>query len=548
MTTMKNNVHHNLQKYFLYDAFRPGQEEIVQAIMDGRDTVALMPTGGGKSLCYQLPAVMRDGVTVVVSPLIALMKNQVDALNARGIAAAAINSSLAHNDVMSLMRDVRQGKIMLLYVAPERLVQAQFIQLLQEIPVVFVAIDEAHCVSQWGHDFRPDYLAIKDVVAQLRPRPVVGAFTATATPEVVRDIVERLTLHKPAIFVRGFDRPNLRFFVQKDLKPKEKLAEMVRVIQSLEGVGIVYALTRKDAEHIAVFLNDNGIVAAAYHAGMNAATREDVQNRFMANEFTVIVATVAFGMGVDKADIRFVMHAGMPKNVEGYYQEAGRAGRDGETAYCVLLHGKKDVATHRFMLRGDRRTMINKGMRTEDVEELMRIKEDRLAHMIDYVTLDQCRRKTILTYFRDPTITHDTEKQSCGGCDVCLAWKKKSSASAVVQKSLGAVDKMASMKLGDTITQTVRLYQQQRTPAQISKIRGLHESTILGHLLSWYVTGGDFDITSCITPQQEKTVLEAMARAEDYQRLGAIKQQLPRDLSYIHIKAVIAKIQRMSLK
>ena len=330
----------NLQKYFNFSEFRPGQREIVEAILDGYDTVALMPTGGGKSLCYQLPAIIADKLTVIISPLIALMKDQVDALNARGIPAVFINSSLTFEEIGENFEKIKKGSVKILYVAPERFGSFEFQKLFSELDIFLFSVDEAHCVSQWGHDFRPDYLEIKKYIRNLKNRPIVAAFTATATPEVQGDIVERLEMKNPKIFIRGFDRPNLKFLVQCDLKTKERYEEILRIIKSLSGSGIVYSLTRKETEVIAKYLKENGIKAVAYHAGMEAKRREKVQEDFMENRIQVIVATIAFGMGVDKADIRYVIHCGMPGSLEGYYQEAGRAGRDGEKAYCVLLHAK----------------------------------------------------------------------------------------------------------------------------------------------------------------------------------------------------------------
>lgn len=412
-----------LKKYFGFDDFRPGQREIMEAIISGSDTVALMPTGGGKSLCYQLPAIFMPGLAVVISPLIALMKDQVDVLSARGIAATFINSTLSGAEYAKRIRDLKSGKVKILYIAPERLASAGFLNIFKELEISFLAVDEAHCVSQWGHDFRPDYLNIKKHLAYLKKRPILAAFTATATPEVKDDIIERLELQKPEVFIRGFDRPNLKFLTRSNLKSKERYEETLRITKKLSGSGIVYALTRKETEIIANYLKENDISSAAYHAGMPSEKREKIQNDFMAGKIQVIVATVAFGMGVDKSDVRFVIHVGMPGSLEGYYQEAGRAGRDGKKAYCVLLHAKKDVNTHKFFIRINQDEMRSAGKSWLEYHKISKIKYDRLDKMTDYATQKKCRRRIILEYFDDPEVKN--AKENCEGCDVCLNWSGK---------------------------------------------------------------------------------------------------------------------------
>ncbi len=409
-----------LQHYFGFSDFRPGQREIVERIMAGHDVVALMPTGGGKSLCYQLPALLSSKLTIVISPLIALMKDQVDALRARGIAAAYVNSSLVPTETAHIMRETEQGKIKVLYVAPERFSHHLFHAWLLCLPVGLIAIDEAHCISAWGHDFRPEYLDIRDRIGAFYHRPVVAAFTATATRDVRDDIVHRLGLRDPHIFVRGFNRSNLQFFVREGLKIKERQAEALRLVQSLSGVGIVYALTRKEAEEMAALFVSQGISAVAYHAGLLSHDRSMIQQQFQQNQYKVIVATVAFGMGVDKADIRFVIHLGMPASLEAYYQEAGRAGRDGVLAYCILLHSRRDVVLHHHFLKETVRAMGAQKKTTADMNRVYDAKYRQIDSVVRYTTMPQCRRKMILEYFSDPAA--DNFGNTCESCDVCLKY------------------------------------------------------------------------------------------------------------------------------
>jgi len=533
----------HLERYFNFSRFRPGQREIVEAILAGKDVVALMPTGGGKSLCYQLPAILSEKTSIIISPLIALMKDQVDALNARGIPATFINSSLSSSEADFRIQGVRNGKYKLLYVAPERLSNQYFQSLIADIDFFLLAVDEAHCVSAWGHDFRPDYLEIKEFIGRLRNRPAVAAFTATATPEVKDDISVRLNLKNPEVFVRGFNRPNLKFFVEKDLKPRERYAEVLRLVGTMEGVGIVYTLTRKEADQMALFLKENDVPAAAYHAGMSAPEREKIQNGFMDDNYKVIVATIAFGMGVDKSDVRFVIHAGMPKNLEGYYQEAGRAGRDGETAYCILLHGKRDVTMHKFFIRNDRQAMWDQKKPDEEISRLISIKYDRLDKMIGYVETPKCRRKNILKYFDDPE--YPSHGDNCQGCDVCLGWKRKKDSGSDFQNRLK--EKKATRNLiGATVRATGDLYQRGYTLEQMVKIRGLSDRTIISHLADWYLAGKDLDIRKFVSEAEEEDIMAAIDRLGSAERLKPIKDILPESISYEKIKLVAAKAERES--
>src|SRR6185436_15329131 len=345
----------SLQKHFGFDDFREGQREVIGSILEGKDAVVVMPTGSGKSLCYQLPALMFDGATLVVSPLIALMKDQVDALHARQLPATFINSSIPETEQWSRIEALRRGQFKLVYVAPERFRSSRFLEALKSIKVSLFAVDEAHCISTWGHDFRPDYLRLKTVVQALNGegrRAQTLALTATATPYVRSDIIQQLGLNNPETFVSGFDRPNLTIDVVHTEKEREKIARIKRLAKSHEGSGIIYAATRKAVEQVTQQLQAQGLSASAYHAGMSDGLRVRAQEEFMAGRTQMIVATNAFGMGIDKADIRFVARYQMPGSIEAYYQEIGRAGRDGLPSTCVLLFNYADKNTHDFFIEG----------------------------------------------------------------------------------------------------------------------------------------------------------------------------------------------------
>jgi RecQ family ATP-dependent DNA helicase len=345
-------LHEALRKHFGYDAFRKGQEAVVRSVLSGRPTIAILPTGGGKSLCYQLPALLLQGTTVVVSPLVALMKDQVDALRARGIAATFVNSSLGDPERQERQAALRRGEYRLVYVAPERFKSPSFLSAMAGLAVPLLAVDEAHCISAWGHDFRPDYQQLARARSQIKAERVL-ALTATATPEVRRDIADALELRDPKVFVAGFDRPNLFIEVLRVAGDKDKLGRLLALARG-PGPGIVYAATRKNVEKVVAALRGAGIEAAGYHAGMDDAERTSVQDRFVRGKAKVIVATNAFGMGVDKADIRFVAHFDAPRSVEAYYQEIGRAGRDGLPSYALLLFNFADVMMQRRMIEGGR--------------------------------------------------------------------------------------------------------------------------------------------------------------------------------------------------
>jgi ATP-dependent DNA helicase RecQ len=342
----------SLQQHFGFDEFREGQREVIAAILEGKDAVVVMPTGSGKSLCYQLPAMILDGATIVVSPLIALMKDQVDALVARGLPATFVNSSLDDREQLNRIDGLRQGRYKLVYVAPERFRSSRFLNAMQSINVALFAVDEAHCISSWGHDFRPDYLKLKQVIKTLGANCHTLALTATATPYVRSDIIEQLGLTGPDTFVSGFDRPNLTIDVVHTEKEREKVARIKRLAKTYEGSGIIYASTRKAVDQVATELREQGLAVTAYHAGLSDGVRIKAQDEFMSGRTQMIVATNAFGMGIDKPDIRFVAHYQMPGSIEAYYQEIGRAGRDSLPSSCVLLFNYADKNTHDFFIEG----------------------------------------------------------------------------------------------------------------------------------------------------------------------------------------------------
>ncbi len=413
--------HQVLQEYFGYDAFRPGQGELIDALLAGRDAFGVMPTGGGKSLCYQVPALLLPGVTVVVSPLISLMQDQVTALKKAGVAAAYLNSALTQAQIDQVCRRLLAGEYRLLYVAPERLLADRFLAVVQRLDIAMVAVDEAHCISQWGQDFRPSYLEIQDFLASLPRRPVVTAFTATATQAVRQDIVRSLGLRNPQTFVTGFDRPNLYFEVQQ---PSNRNQAVLDTLARFPGrSGIIYCLTRKNVESLCELLQEKGFFATRYHAGLDPQERQENQEDFLYDQKQIMVATNAFGMGIDKSNVSFVIHCGMPGNPESYYQEAGRAGRDGGPAQCILLFQQKDIATNRYFIEhseGD-----DPALTPEQAEALRKQSLHRLRQMSSYCTAPGCLRKKLLGYFGEQA------PDRCGNCSNCLSGQPPEDATAL---------------------------------------------------------------------------------------------------------------------
>ena len=391
-----------LQTYFGYTSFRPAQEAPVESLLKNEDVVAIMPTGAGKSICFQIPALCKSGLTVVFSPLISLMKDQVDGLVDQNIPAALINSTLTQTEFNKTMYDVRSGNIKLLYIAPERLGSNFFCNVLRSMPISQVIVDEAHCISQWGHDFRPSYRLIGDWLASLPKRPVVGAFTATATKAVENDIKTLLGLDHANVYVTGFDRPNLSFSVVRTPKRMDYVVDYVRR-HSYEN-GIIYCSTRKDVERVYDNLTRAGIQTGYYHAGLSDEMRKDMQNKYAFDQLQVMVATNAFGMGIDKSNVRYVLHYQMPRNMESYYQEAGRAGRDGAPAECILLYSGQDVRVHKYL--------IEQG-HLEPQREQVELR--KLQSMIDYCFCSTCLRKYMLAYFGE--IVPWLECSNCSSCN-----------------------------------------------------------------------------------------------------------------------------------
>jgi ATP-dependent DNA helicase RecQ len=401
-----------LKKYFGYDGFRPGQETLIDAILSGRDTLGIMPTGAGKSVCFQIPALITDGVTLIVSPLISLMKDQVNALTQSGAPAAFINSSLTPRQIDKALSNARGGAYKIIYVAPERLLTPEFVALAEAVKIAMLTVDEAHCISQWGQDFRPSYVQIPEFIAGLPKRPVVSAFTATATPRVREDIVNLLKLDAPHILVTGFDRANLRFDVRK---PRDKYQALKAFLDGkADRSGIVYCATRKTVEEVCEQLLADGYGASRYHAGLGDLERHNNQDDFIYDRAQIMVATNAFGMGIDKSNVSFVVHYNMPKDIESYYQEAGRAGRDGEPADCLLLYSGQDMRLCEWMLEND------KDARYPDKETERLLKErgrERLREMTFYSTTGDCLRGFILKYFGEsPPAFCD----NCGNCGTNL--------------------------------------------------------------------------------------------------------------------------------
>lgn len=404
------NINQTLKQYFGYDSLRTGQEELINGILAGHDVLGIMPTGAGKSLCYQLPALMLNGITLVISPLISLMSDQVKALNQAGVHAAYINSSLTENQIRMALSYASQGRYKIIYVAPERLNTPRFLDFACNADISMLTVDEAHCISQWGQDFRPSYLEIAGFLTRLPRRPIVSAFTATATERVKNDIVASLGLNNPVTMVTGFDRPNLFFRVVTRKGGSQKDNSIINYVKKHEDEsGIIYCATKKNVDKLYTLLNEQGISAGRYHAGLSNDERKQNQEDFTYDRIRVMVATNAFGMGIDKSNVRYVLHYNMPQSLEYYYQEAGRAGRDGEEAECVLFFSKQDIMINKFLLQ-------NKASAGDVASDMQKTANDRrkLQQMINYCETDKCLREFILSYFGDTTPC------ICNKCSNCV--------------------------------------------------------------------------------------------------------------------------------
>lgn len=421
---MLNKARQILQKFYGYEDFRPGQKKVVESLLNRNDTVAIMPTGAGKSICFQIPALLFEGVTLVISPLISLMKDQVDSLRQLGIAAVYINSSVSKAQLYKDLQDISAGFYKIIYIAPERLTSEYLPDSFKNLNISMVAVDEAHCLSQWGHDFRPSYRNILNFTNSLRIEPIISAFTATATPEVKTDIINLLGLKQPNVFVTGFDRPNLYFSVLRGEVKDKFVIDYVKKHQ--DEAGIIYVGTRKDVDALQVLLEIKGIKAGRYHAGMTDEERNQMQEDFLYDNLSVMVATNAFGMGIDKPNVRYVIHYNMPKNMEAYYQEAGRAGRDGLSGNCILLYSPQDTQLQKFL--------ISKSTESEIRQQL---EYKRLQSMVDYCHTPQCLRAFILHYFGE----FDVEEH-CDNCSNCKLEGELIDITIDAQKVLSCVYRM----------------------------------------------------------------------------------------------------------
>lgn len=479
-----------LKTYFGYDAFREGQEELINSILEGRDTMGIMPTGAGKSLCYQVPALMLSGITIVVSPLISLMKDQVNALNQAGVHAAYLNSSLTNAQYVKALEYARQGRYKIIYVAPERLDNSEFLNFSLHSDISMLCVDEVHCASQWGQDFRPSYLKIVNFVEALPQRPVISAFTATATKEVREDVVCILGLKQPNVVLTGFDRKNLYFAVKK---PRDKYSELLDYVQSKkDDVGIIYCATRKEVEEVCKKLKRDGFSATRYHAGLNDSERYANQDKFIYDEARIMVATNAFGMGIDKSNVRYVIHYNMPKDLESYYQEAGRAGRDGLPADCILLYAGKDVVTNEFFINNNREVELD----TETLELIRERDYTRLKKMTFYCFTSDCLRSYILRYFGEMGLVY------CENCLNCLTQFEEIDVTELSIQIIECIhevkQRFGKVMIAEILHGVNNIKVRQRNFGQLSSYGKASEVSIarIRHVIDWLIMNGSITSTN----------------------------------------------------
>ncbi len=504
------NLHHALQKYFGYSSFHPLQEEIITDILAKKDVFALMPTGGGKSLCFQLPSLLEEGITVVISPLIALMKDQVDSLNHNGIPAAFINSSLQFDEIQKVQKELLRNKIKLLYVAPERIMLPNFIPFLQKLNIELFAIDEAHCISEWGHDFRPEYRRLITLRTTF-PTVPIAAFTATAIPEVQKDIISQLHLHSSQPYVASFNRKNLFYKILPKMSAKESYKQLITILhQHKNESGIIYCFSRDATEKLASKLQDDGFRALPYHAGLDAETRTLHQEKFIREDVEIIVATIAFGMGINKSNVRLVIHYNLPKSLESYYQETGRAGRDGLPSECILFYSYSDkIKIEHFV---DEK---------EDARE-REIARNKLQEIINFCESKECRRKLLLEYFGE-----HFDEINCVSCDNCLAPKETFDGTTVAQKILSCV---------------ARIEERFGTQYVVDVLRGSESQRILSNkhnVLSTYGIGKEYSSKQWLKFIRELVQLGFLDREEQYSVLKLNDKS--RDILFRQDKVMLTK-------
>lgn len=509
-----------LKRYFGYDTFRNAQETLIDNILEGKDTLGIMPTGAGKSLCYQIPALLMDGITLVISPLISLMKDQVGSLNQAGIHAAFLNSSLTVNQYYKALGFAKQGRYPIIYVAPERLVTEEFLDFALNSNIVMVAVDEAHCVSQWGQDFRPSYLKIVEFIKKLPKRPIISAFTATATKEVRDDIIDILELQSPMVITTGFDRRNLYFGVMT-VKDRYSAIKNYLEIHNSDS-GIIYCLTRKQVEEVCERLIKEGFLATRYHAGLSDEERRKNQDDFIYDRIPIMISTSAFGMGIDKSNVRFVLHYGMPKNIESYYQEAGRAGRDGEPAECILYYSSRDVITNQLFIDNNQDNIELDEVTRAIVKERDR---ERLKKMTFYCFTNECLRDYILKYFGEYGSNY------CGNCSNCLTQFEQVDVTEIARALISCVES-SRQRYGTTViidtvhganTAKIKSYRMNENPyySVLSKVPTYRIRQVLNYLqLEEYlfVTNDDYAVVKLGVKAKEidnKQIIMKLAKESD---------------------------------